>query len=80
MRSEAATVLHKRTNPAREIVDWLLLLRIAVAAEASPKTVDRVLLGLRVRGQVARRIVRTLFECGIVPRSPEPGTGNGGEP
>ena len=58
-----------RKNPAREIVDTATQLRIAVGTNASPKTVDKVLLGKPVRGDVGRRVLAFLLECGIAPLS-----------
>ena len=67
----------RRTNPARELIDTATQLKIAVAARANPKTVDRVLLGLPVRGDVGVRVLAVLLDCGITPLAAD-ATANGG--
>jgi hypothetical protein len=50
--------------------DTAALRRYAVAADADPRTVRKVLEGQPVRGMVARRVQAVLVAAGLVPLSP----------
>lgn len=64
---------HTRKNPAREIIDTSTRRRIAAATGADERTVDKVILGQPVRGDVGIRILTVLAECGIAPLEPAEG-------
>jgi hypothetical protein len=66
----------RNTNPARRIIDEATRRRIAVlAGGADPRTVDKVLLGQPVRGDVRLRVLAVLEDCGIAPLSPDSAEG-----
>lgn len=50
---------------ARDLLDTVTARRIAVLADADPRSVDRVLLGKPIRGSVRLRILSALAECGL---------------
>lgn len=54
------------STPKRHI-DAAVLRRLAVSADADPRTVMRVLRGDLVRGMVRERIARVLIEEGFLP-------------
>jgi hypothetical protein len=56
-----------RTNPARDLIDTATLRRLSALSGADPRTVDKVLLGKPVRGDVAIRILAVLHDAGITP-------------
>jgi DNA-binding LacI/PurR family transcriptional regulator len=51
-------------------IDWRSALRVAVLADADPKTVLRVLEDKPTRPSVRQRIMAALLECGLVPAAP----------
>ncbi len=54
-------------NRARDVVDTSTVRRICAITGADPRTVDKVILGRPVRGDVAIRVLAVLTECGIAP-------------
>ena len=61
-----------RRNPAREIVDTATLRRLSALSGADPRTIDKLLLGKPVKGDIAHRVAAVLIQLGIVvPRSGE---------
>lgn len=63
---------HTHRNPARDIVDTATRRRIAVLVGADERTVDKVLRGERVRGDVGVRIQAFLIDCGIAEPKQQP--------
>lgn len=57
---------HTHRNPARDIIDTATRRRVAVQSYADERTVDKVLLGKPVRGDVAIRVLAVLHEAGIL--------------
>jgi hypothetical protein len=69
-----------RAIRARDLMDTPTLYRASVMALANPKTVDRVLLGLPVRGDVETRIRAVLAEIGVKPLDSASAPGPEGQP
>jgi hypothetical protein len=61
------------------LIDTATLRKLSAASGADPRTIDKVLLGKRVRGDVGVRVLAILLECGITPLAAD-ATGNGGQP
>ena len=57
----------------RDLLDTATRRRVAATAPADERTVDKVLLGQPVRGDVGNRVRALLQELGITPLPPQAG-------
>jgi hypothetical protein len=69
---------HTHRNRARDVLDTSARRRVAAIIGADERTVDKVVRGEPVRGDVGVRILSFLLECGITPLSAD-AAGNGGQ-